>query len=185
MPGPVFLDGERVSLRTIEEEDLATLQEVVNDRRIRRPIGRSRPLNRVQEREWFEDAVCDDDTVHLLIAVESDSGPSAVGVVGLDPIDREAGTAELGYWVAPDHQQQGYGSEAVELAIGYGFDRLRLHRIAARVFAFNEPSSKLLERAGFTREGVHRDAVFVDGEYCDTHWYGLLDEEWRAADDGA
>jgi hypothetical protein len=40
MPGPVFIEGEHVSLRTVEEEDVGFLQAQVNDARVRRPIGR-------------------------------------------------------------------------------------------------------------------------------------------------
>ena len=181
MPGPVFIDGEHVSLRTVEEEDIDFLQAQVNDPRIRRPIGRSRPLNRPQEQEFFENVVCDDETVHLLVAVES--SPEPVGMVGLDPIHLESRRAEIGYWVAPDAQAQGYGTEAVRLLVDYGFGQLGLHRVGARVFDFNEPSARLLERVGFSHEGTVRDEVFVDGTYHDTHWYGLLEGEWRAGDE--
>lgn len=61
----------------------------------------------------------------------------------------------------------------------YAFDQLRLHKVTARVFAFNEASQRLLETVGFTEEGVQREQVFIDGEYQDTHWYGLLAREWR------
>lgn len=180
MPGPAFLDGERVSLRTIEEEDLEFLQRHVNDPSVWRAIGRTDPINREQEREFFEDVVCDDGSVNLLATVDGER----VGTVGLDPGDRAAGTAELGYWIAPDARREGYGTEAAELVVGYGFDQLGLHRIAARVFEFNEPSMRLLERVGFTHEGIHREDEFVDGAYRDTHWYGLLEEEWRSGEDG-
>jgi RimJ/RimL family protein N-acetyltransferase len=180
MPGPTFIDGAAVSLRTIEEEDVETLQGWVNDARIRRPIGRSRPLNREQEREWVDEVVADDESVHLAVAVDA----AAVGIVGLAPIDFERGTAELGYWIAPDHQRQGYGTEAVELLVGHGFDQLGLHRIGARVFAFNDPSARLLERVGFRHEGTLRETAFLDGEYHDTHWYGLLASEWRGRASG-
>jgi RimJ/RimL family protein N-acetyltransferase len=185
MPGPVFVAGEEVSLRTVEEADIDFLQAQVNDARVRRPIGRSRPLNRVQEREFFDEVVCDDDTVHLLVVADAASEPDPVGMVGLDPVDHEARRAELGYWVAPDHQRRGYGTAAVELVVEYGFDQLGLHKIAARVFEFNDPSARLLERVGFVREGVHRDEGFVDGAFHDTYWYGLLAEEWRAGESGS
>ncbi|MFC4544062.1 GNAT family N-acetyltransferase [Halosolutus amylolyticus] len=171
----MFLDGDGVALRTIEEEDLEFLQTQINDPRIWRAIGRSNPVTAEQEREFYENVVCEDDGVQLLIAVDAEP----VGTIGLHALDRETGSAEIGYWVAPDHHGQGYGTEAATLVAGYGFDQLRLHRIAARVFEFNEPSRRLLESLGFTREGVHRDAEFIDGEYQDVYWYGLLEDEWR------
>ncbi|PCR91755.1 GNAT family N-acetyltransferase [Natrinema ejinorense] len=176
MPGPVFLDGDRLTLRPIEEADLEFLQTQINDSRIWGPLGRSKPLNREQEREFFENRICGDDSVDLLIVADS----TPVGTIGLFEFDWESQKAELGYWVAPEHHDQGYGTEATERVVRYAFDQLGLHRIAARVFEFNEPSKQLLETIGFSREGVHRDAEFVDGEYRDVYWYGLLEEEWRA-----
>ncbi|QCW04585.1 GNAT family N-acetyltransferase [Natrinema pallidum] len=175
MPGPVFLNGDRIALRPIEEADLEFLQAQVNDPTIWRSIGRSRPLNGEQERDFFDNVICGDDTVDLLIGVDS----TPIGTIGLFEFDWEARTAEIGYWIAPDHHDRGYGTEATECVVEYAFDQLGLHRIAAHVFEFNDPSQRLLETVGFTKEGVHRDADFVDGEYQDVYWYGLLEDEWR------
>ena len=61
----------------------------------------------------------------------------------------------------------------------YAFDHLQLQKVTARAFEFNERSQRLLKKVGFTEEGVQREQVFIDGEYQDTHWYGLLAREWR------
>lgn len=179
MADPAFLTGDRVTLRPIEEADLEFLQAKINDPRIWRAIGRSRPVNDAQERDFFENVVCSDDTVNLLIVADS----TPVGTIAFNTIDWETGRAELGYWIAPDAQQQGYGTEAAERIVAYGFDQLGLHKIEARVFEWNDPSRRLLESIGFTQEGVHRDEVFIDGTYQDAYWYGLLEDEWRSRTD--
>ncbi|WP_440766957.1 GNAT family N-acetyltransferase [Natronorubrum sp. DTA7] len=175
MTDSVFLSGDRVDLRPIEEDDLEFLQREINDPRIWRAIGRSRPVNGPQEREFFENVVCNDETVTLLIVADS----SPVGTIGFNAIEWEPRQAEIGYWVAPEHHERGYGTDAADRLVTYGFDQLGLHKITARVFEFNEASRRLLESVGFTREGVHRDDVFVDGAFRDTYWYGLLEDEWR------
>ncbi|MXV60931.1 GNAT family N-acetyltransferase [Natronorubrum sp. JWXQ-INN-674] len=176
MSETVFLSGGRVDLRPIEEDDLDFLQREINEPRIWRAIGRSRPINGAQEQEFFENVVCNDDTVQLLIVADSEP----VGTIGLNSIQWESRRAELGYWIAADHHQQGYGSDAAERLVAYGFDQLGLHKLSARVFEFNEASQGLLESVGFTREGVHRDGEFIDGEFQDVYWYGLLEDEWRS-----
>ena len=175
MPGPVFVEGEQVELRTIEEEDLEYLQEQVNDPQIWRSIGRNYPVNADQEQSFYDDIVCSDDEVSLLIA--DDGGP--VGTIGLHDVGSPSDTSEIGYWVDPKYHRKGYGSDAADRIIEYGFQQLGLHRIEARVFEFNDASKALLESVGFVEEGVHRDAEFIDGEYQDVHWYGLLEGEWR------
>ncbi|MFP4591519.1 MAG: GNAT family N-acetyltransferase [Halobacteriales archaeon] len=174
MPGPVFLEGATVELRTVEEEDLPYLQARVNDQAIRRPIGRSTPVNADQERSFYENVVCADDSVDLLIARDGE----AVGMISLNPIRQEVDSAELGYWLAPEHHGEGYTSEAAALLVRYGFEQLGLNRIYAHVFAFNDPSRRLLEGLGFVQEGTLREAAFVDGERVDAEVYGLLRREW-------
>ena len=174
MPGPVFIDGDQVTLRTIEEEDLPYLQEQVNDPTVWRAIGRRDPVNAEQERDFFDDVVCDDGSVQLLVC----AGDDPVGTVGFHLDPGAARTAELGYWIAPDEHGNGYGSEAADLLTTYGFEQRGCHRIEARVFEFNDASQALLESIGFEREGRKRDAKFIDGEYQDMLWYGVLAEEW-------
>lgn len=174
MPGPVFLAGDNIQLRTVEEEDLPFLHEHITDDRIWRPLGRSTPLNRIQEEEYFEDVIAGEDSVHLLVTVAEDP----VGMVGLDPIDWQDSTAYIGYWIAPDYQQQGYASEAVSQLVAYGFGDLGLHRIAANVFSNNTASMRLLESIGFVEEGKLRETTIIDGDRRDTVKYGLLASEW-------
>lgn len=176
MPGPVFLDGDSIELRTIEEEDLDFLQAGVNDPSVWRAIGSPTPVNASQEADFFETVVCDDDQVNLLVSVDGD----AAGTVGLGPKQAETHSAELGYWMHAEYREQGYGSEAVELLTDYGFSQQGYHRLCARVFAFNDASQALLESLGFEREGTNREAVFVDGEYQDVYWYSLLAREWES-----
>ena len=179
MADGAFLPGDRIDLRPIEEDDLEFLQAGINDPVVWRAIGHSKPINRDQEREFYEDVVCDEESVQLLIVADS----TPVGTIGLSGIDWVSQKAEVGYWVAPEHHREGYATEATALLVAYGFDQLGLHRIEARVFEFNDPSRRLLEAVGFTREGIHRDAAFVDGEYQDVFWYGLLEDDWRADGD--
>ena len=175
MPGPVFLDSDAVALRTIEAEDLDFLQEQVNDPSIWRAIGRSTPVNGHQEQEFFQTVVCDDDEVTLLVTAQD----TPVGMCSLSPKQDEADAAELGYWIASEHRQAGYGRAAAGLLTDYGFKQRGYHRIAARVFAFNEASMALLESLGFVREGRNREAAFVDGQYWDVYWYSVLEGEWE------
>lgn len=178
MPGPAFLEGDRVDLRTIEEEDVEFLHEAINDRSIWRPIGRIDPVNRTQEEEFFEEIICSNDSVNLLVT----TGSTPAGMVSLTPDEGLDDSAELGYWIAADHREKGYGTEAVELVTEYGLRQRGFHRVSARVFEFNEPSKRLLESAGFTHEGRHRDGIFIDGEYWDVHWYSVLAPEWTPND---
>ena len=69
-------------------------------------------------------------------------------------------------------------SEAVSELLAYGFSVLDLNKIRALVVPDNIASAKLLERLNFQKEGVMRQAQFVNGKYDDLIAFGLLREEW-------
>ncbi|MFW6384482.1 MAG: GNAT family N-acetyltransferase [Halodesulfurarchaeum sp.] len=171
----IFLPGDRVDLRPIEREDLEFLQAAINDPAVRRNLTVRWPLNYEQEAEWFEEQVVSEERINLLI--EGEDGPA--GTIGLGEITDHDGTAELGIWLRGADQGKGYGTEASELLLDHAFDELRLHRIEARVFEGNTASRNLWETLGFEHEAVHREAVYLHGEYRDVHRYAMLENEWR------
>lgn len=183
MPGAVFIRGESVELRTVEAEDLEFLHTNANDPEMRPFTGHRMPDSLERLRAEFEDDLGDDDSVQLLVC--TDDAP--VGLIGLSPKTATrrtrlglSGSVELGLWITPDHQGNGYGGEAATLATTYAFDELRQHRVCARVFGHNAPSRSLFEdRLGYEHEGVHREEAYLDGDYQDVYYYGVLAAEWE------
>lgn len=192
MPGTVFLRGDDVTLRTIEEEDLEFLRDGINDPDVRDGLTATRPVNAEQEREFFEEQVSDRDDVNLAVCADDEarrgsdrsSGRSPrdgdiAGTVGLHDLNQRAGHCEIGIWLAPDYHGRGYGTEASRLLTDYAFRELRMHRVQARVLATNEASARVWEKLGFREDGVHREEAFTDGEYVDVRYFGVLADEWR------
>ncbi|MEF8839158.1 MAG: GNAT family protein [Haloarculaceae archaeon] len=177
MPGPVFQAGDRVDLHTVEEDDLDAFARAHNDPDVRVPLAIDSPENRDDLEERFEDEISDDENVHLLACVDGDP----VGATMFIRLDESDGNAILAYWILPEFQGEGYGTEAVSLLLDYGFHELRLHRVEAHCLATNDASRGLLETLGFEREGRSRDRQFQHGQYVDMLQYGLLAEEWRDA----
>jgi [ribosomal protein S5]-alanine N-acetyltransferase len=97
-----------------------------------------------------------------------------VGGVGLHGLDSDHDRAELGYWVGRPFRRQGYGSEAARALTAYGFRRLALHRVEARVFPGNSASAGVLRAAGFRREGWLRESVRKAGTFRDEWVYARL-----------
>jgi RimJ/RimL family protein N-acetyltransferase len=182
MPGPVFAEGDAVSLHTIEEEDLDFLQRGRNHPEIRRPLTDADPWNGEQIREYFENSVSNDDGFGFLICAGPEEGgdadPTPVGAVHVPWIRSREGVGMLMYWVLPEHQGNGYVTEATELALDYAFAERRLAKVFAHVLVQNEGSWRVLEKLGFEREGRQRKESFVDSERVDTYRYGLLAEDW-------
>ncbi|QLH84470.1 GNAT family N-acetyltransferase [Halosimplex pelagicum] len=175
MPGPVFVEGETVDLRTIEREDAEFLRELFHHPRVRGYAGPDAPDSGEAYESDLLDRMEGADAVELLVC----DGDEPVGDVSLAPIDDRRDWANLGYAVHPDYQGEGYATEAARLVVDHGFAALGLHRISATIHADNEASKRVVEKLGFTHEGTKRDDDFVDGEYVDREVYAVLSGEWE------
>lgn len=175
MPGARFLQGERVALRTVEDEDVDFLLRNRNDPEVRRWMPSAHPETRAEIEESIGDTDEDpDEGTRLLGVVDGDP----VGSIALFRVQPESGRGYLGAWVDPAYHGEGYGTEMTETMIDYAFDERRLHTLAAGALATNERSRGLLEKVGFEQEGRQRDAYYVDGEYVDRVIYGLHEDDW-------
>lgn len=172
MPGPIFLDGDRVALRTLEREDLELVQRSRNDPAIREWMTFTEPASMDDVEAFYENVVLGDDNLNLVIAVDDEPA----GVVVLFDVGRHA--AELAAWLLPEYQGEGYGRAAAELLVGHGFEGLGLHRIRAKALRDNDASRATMESLGFEEVGVARDAVFQRGDYRDMVRYDLLADDW-------
>jgi RimJ/RimL family protein N-acetyltransferase len=83
--------------------------------------------------------------------------------------------------VDPSLRGRGYGSALIAAALDVAFGELRLHRVGLGVYAQNESARRVYEKAGFVREGLVRDAVYVNGAYWSDIEMGILESEWCRA----
>lgn len=176
MPGAVFLQGDKVKLKTIEEEDIQFLQENINKKQIRKNLTTTKPINLNQQNDFFENVISSDKDVHLAIC----NRENIVGIISLEDEEDDIGAATIGLWIAPEYHGNGYGTESVKLVTNYGFNELNYHRISARAYETNKASQKIWEKLEFEKEGELREKTFIDGEFGDIYIYGVLEYEWRS-----
>lgn len=74
---------------------------------------------------------------------------------------------------------KGYGSEAMILALNYGFGMFNLHRIELNVFEFNERAINVYEKLGFVKEGIKRDSLYFNHKYHNEIIMSILEEEFK------
>jgi ribosomal-protein-alanine N-acetyltransferase len=87
----------------------------------------------------------------------------------------------LGYWIGEQFAQQGYMFDAVRALVPFIFRTLGLHRIEAACLPSNEPSRRLLAKAGFRHEGLALRYLQINGEWQDHLLFALLPEDVRPA----
>lgn len=94
-------------------------------------------------------------------------------------IDVKRHNAELGYWLAEPYWGKGIMTQMLVLAISSYFFHTDVIRIYANVYAGNMSSMRVLEKTGFRKCGIHRNACFKNGKFLDCHYYELLKADFR------
>lgn len=79
-----------------------------------------------------------------------------------------------------DYWDRGLGTEATRLVLRFGFEELNLHRIELRVIEYNLRAIRSYEKAGFIKEGIERETVFLDGQWHSDVRMAILEDEYKA-----
>lgn len=117
-------------------------------------------------------AMADSGRLLPLAAVDPETG-GMVGAGMLHHLDPERQIVEIGYFVLPDARRRGFATAIARLLAEHAFS-LGVERVAAYVNVGNVASERVLERAGFTREGVVRSLPVPDGRRVDKTLFSLL-----------
>ena len=166
-------------LRPWRREDVEDVLQYANNEKIAQNLRDVFPHPySMADAEYFVNSCLEaDEARQLFRAIEVDGHTAGSIALSLGS-DVYRMTAELGYWLAEDYWGQGIMTEAVKQICREGYDRWEdLVRIYAEPFAHNAGSRRVLEKAGFTLEGVLRQSVFKRNEVCDSCMYALLREE--------
>jgi ribosomal-protein-serine acetyltransferase len=141
---------------------------------------------------WVEHTHSAEDTRHFIAGAVTqfyaNRGPNTVilvqgviaGAIGCHPIDWANRNCSIGYWV--DHAQQGKGiiTRCCRALLGYLFEELNLHRVVIQCGTGNLKSCAIPQRLDFTREGIARQAEWVNDRWVDLVVWSMLAQDWAA-----
>lgn len=120
----------------------------------------------------------DGNRLRLLVCARDDG--RMVGVVSLGGIAPWPSLdCHTGYWLAAGETGKGLMRDAVASMIDHAFEERCLHRVAANILSANRRSLALVRGLGFTREGVLRGLIEIDGAWRDHECWSVLSTEWR------
>jgi ribosomal-protein-alanine N-acetyltransferase len=182
--GPV-IETERVVLRAPQMSDYPAWAELRATSRdflvpwepLWAPDELSRASFRRRVRHYLRDMR--EDMGYALFVYDTQS-TALVGGITLCNVRRGVTqSCTLGYWVGAAHAKRGYMTAAVRAVVPFVFDSLELHRLEAACLPTNTASMRLLKRVGFTREGLARRYLRINGDWRDHVLYALLDTDSR------
>lgn len=127
---------------------------------------------------FLENIVTDKNRIDFIIR-EKESN-KIVGEIVINDVDRQYRSASIRAAIYKREDfGNGYGSEALILALNYGFGMMNLHRVELEVLTINKRAIHVYERIGFKREGVKRDGCYYNHQYYDLVTMSILEDEFR------
>ena len=176
LPAPELLSA-RLRLRATVLEDAEALSAIFASEEALQHGGRAPLADVARVREKLASDMEEARRGETVLWSATERGQDlALGYVGLHHWVQASRCAEVGYALAPAYWGRGYMRELLPLLVRFGFEQMGLHRIEAQVDPLNAASVRLVERAGFTLEGVLRDKVASPrGGFADLAVYALLE----------
>ena len=171
-----MIQGERIHLRVVTAADLALLTSWTNDLAFNSDYNTFglRRANSVEE-GFAENGLMSSQHGELLIAIENDTVVGNISYHQTRYGPNEGSIAyNIGLSIAPEYRGKGYGTEAQKLLAKYLFSTYPIMRVEATTDVENIAEQKSLEKAGFTRDGVIRQAQWRDGSWHDMVVYSKL-----------
>jgi ribosomal-protein-alanine N-acetyltransferase len=169
-----LLEGKNVNLKIVEKEDLPLLAEWFNKPEV---LGEHNPLRQTARLE-FEKILESPNELKPFFIEKKDGGK--IGFITHFNVLHVAGRQlEIGYSLVPSERRKGYCTEALEIMVDYLFLSRDVMRVQATTDVRNVGSQKVLEKAGFKKEGLLRKLFFMRGEWRDAYVYSILREEWK------
>lgn len=165
-------------LREWKIEDISDVAYYANNKKIAANLRNvfPYPYTLQDAKEYVQSCIEKKDEGQICRAVIVDN--HAVGSIGIFcGIDVYERSGELGYWLAEEFWGKKIMTEAVKQICQMAFEKFNIIRIYAEPFAYNIGSRRVLEKAGFTLEGIMKKGVYKNGEFHDYCMYAFIKEK--------
>lgn len=173
------IQGNKVTLRAIEREDLPALQRWANDPSIQEMLGGWRmPTSMNDQAQWY--AGLSINSLNQRFVIEApDRG--LIGTANLTRIDWKNRNAFYGVMLGDKANHRcGFGTDTVMAIMRYAFDELGLMRLDTDIIEYNEPSLILHRKTGWLEEGRKKNWYFRKDRFWDKVIMGITSENYQA-----
>ena len=174
------LNTGRLVLRSLKTSDIETILPNVNDLFQTRFLTIDPPISKKKELDWIHGTWRDAKKgVKFVFGVENRVTHELMGTLELHDVNKVHKRATAGIFIFRKYWGNGFGTEAMQGLLKFGFNTLKLHRIESEYITKNERSKNLHKVSGFRIEGTRRKYYLKRGRFEDTVSVALLAEEWK------
>ena len=166
----------KCTVRSWRQEDASDLVTYLNNERVRVMLTNRIPYPYLASHAEHFIAQCTQALSETSFAIGVDG--RSVGAVGFGLLqNEERHTGEIGYWVAEEYWGRGIATDAVRAVTAHAFQNHDLERLQAHVFLDNVASARVLEKCGYSKEGVIRMSALKGERVINQILYAVLRSE--------
>lgn len=170
-----MIHGNQVTLRAPIAEDSDDYFSWINNKALVLKNADYKPVLKEEHDQWFN-AIGLNPSIVLFSIVENHQH-QLIGSCSLRNINLHHQNAELQIRIGNlNYHGRGFGSEATQLLVNYGFTQLHLKRIYLHVFCTNKRAIRAYEKCRFKTEGLLQKAAFINGEFVDVQIMAIINE---------
>jgi RimJ/RimL family protein N-acetyltransferase len=176
-----MLRGELVWLRPPEPGDIIDGSAMAGDAEVGHFLGAKTPWSRASAERFSTELLAQTGETAYPYVFCLLGSEKAIGSVSLNHVDKVNGSGEVGIFIGDRrYLGKGYGTDALNALLDFGFGELRLERIELGVFDYNPRAIRSYEKAGFQTEVIERHARFHRGAHHDVRIMAILRGDWQA-----
>lgn len=161
----IWLENEKIKLRTPEPEDLELMYRMENDTALWSAGDTLLPYSRYTLRLYLEQSKQDIFTerqARFVIALNNGEAAGMIDLANYDPLNNRA---EVCIGLLGEYRRQGIASDALKLLCNYAIKRLHIHQLYAYIAIENIESRRLFEKTGFTENAILKDWLRSENGY--------------------
>jgi RimJ/RimL family protein N-acetyltransferase len=173
------MQRNQIQLRSLRLSDSQLLYEWINNRELVNFNAPYHPVSEAEHKAWFESVIINRTDLSIFM-IEDLSNKCAIGSCQLLNINSVFRSGEIQIRIGEFNSwNKGIGTEAIRLLCEFGFRDLNLNRIYLHVFATNIRAIRVYEKNKFVREGILRQAAYINNEFVDVVYMGLLKSDYE------
>lgn len=169
-----------ITFRAFRPEDAEFINSLRRNENMESRIGGSKRFVSIErEKQWIHELIMTDHPETLYLAICERGSDEILGYTSVSDIDYRNGSC---FWsgikISPEKEDYGYGFQVALLLLKYIFEEMRMERCSGQCLEEHKVMVRLLEKAGFKKEGLMRNYVFKNGSHKNTWLFSILKDEY-------
>ena len=172
--------GKKIYLEALSSTHSEAMLEMLNDLDIALGEGRNElPLSLERQSEWLKNNL--NDNTMRGFAIMSLGTNQCLGYTSFRHINTVARVAHVAIKFRKSTLRKGYGSDAMKTFLAFLFFKMNINRIQGHIAEYNIASQRLcIDKCGWKKEGIAREAIFMNGRYYDNILVAILYSDFKA-----